>query len=184
MRLSANGLDFIKKHEGFIPYAYDDLVYPTEPYTGEKPLKGTLTIGYGHTANVYPNQTITKNEALALLAQDTQWAQDLVNNNLQVEVSQEQFDALVSHAFNTGRASETLYRLINTGASMLEIGLFWTTTYITSKGIELAGLIRRRAEEFAMFEKKKIIIGSSLVLLTGLSLGIYLYVKSKNKKAV
>jgi GH24 family phage-related lysozyme (muramidase) len=42
--------DYIRKWEKFIPYVYDDGVFPTEPYdpNSGRP-KGTLTIGYGTT---------------------------------------------------------------------------------------------------------------------------------------
>ena len=67
---------------------------------------GNLTVGYGHV--VQPNEkfgTLTKPEALALLASDLKVSEDMVNGysrELEVVWDQNQFDAFVSLAYNSG----------------------------------------------------------------------------------
>jgi lysozyme len=73
-----------------------------------------------------------------------------VNNRLRVEVSQHQFDALVSHAFNCGFSS-TLYSLVNDKAHISKIKHWFTTKYITANGVYLKGLQYRRNDEFEIF---------------------------------
>lgn len=174
MVISSDGLAFIKKHEKFMPKAYDD----AKPYGDVLPLQGTLTIGYGHTKNVYVGQEITEKQAEELLRQDLEWVERLVNGNLQVSVEQHQYDALCSHAFNTGKASETLYRYINNGYPIDAIGEFWTSTYVTAHGFvgKVSGLVKRRTEEFEMFIKKND-TGILTSFLISLAVGILFYLK-------
>lgn len=61
------------------------------------------TIGYGHYGSeVGANQTITESEAETLLRSDMKVFEDAVNNAVKVDISQSQFDALVSLAYNIG----------------------------------------------------------------------------------
>jgi lysozyme len=90
MKISSDGLNLIKKAEGFSPVIY-------------KCSSGYDTIGYGH--RVLPGErfaTITKEQAQELLIKDSQVAQDCVNNAVKVPLSQSQFDALVSLVYNIG----------------------------------------------------------------------------------
>jgi lysozyme len=78
---------------------------------------GVLTIGWGHTGNVIPGQTITEKQALDLLYEDAKESADCVRrflnnwkNNKELtkkgvpswEVTQGQFDSMVSMVFNVG----------------------------------------------------------------------------------
>jgi lysozyme len=76
-----------------------------------------------------------------------------VNSKVKIELNQNQFDALVSHAYNTG-GSETLFSLINKRAADLEIKDWFTKRYIIAGGKVLKGLIRRRRAEADMFFTK------------------------------
>ena len=130
---------------------------------------GIWTVGYGHALkdsdgtwlkgegekykihHLYPElETITEEQAEKILKVDLGLFEHLVENNLRVAVIQNQFDALVSHAFNCG-ISETLYRLINSKSGIEQVKNWWTTKYITSNGKALKGLKIRREKEFELF---------------------------------
>ena len=140
MKTSQTGIDLIKKYEGF----------RSKPYLCPA---GIPTIGYGNTR--YPNgrkvkltdSPISKEDASELLKMSLGGYEKIVNTRLKVEVNQNQFDALVSHTFNTG-GSKTLFSLVNAGADCKK---WWTTTYITSNGTKLKGLVKRRKEEYKLF---------------------------------
>jgi lysozyme len=74
----------------------------------------------------------------------------IVLNKVKRELTQNEFDALVSHTYNTG-GSETLFRLVEANAPINEIKKWWTERYITASGIKLRGLVRRRLVEFELF---------------------------------
>ena len=78
--------------------------------------------------------------------------EEKVNKRLTVNVSQNQYDALVSHTYNTG-GSDTLFKLVNTG-KLKEAGEWIKTKYITGGGKVLPGLVRRRKEESILFTTK------------------------------
>ena len=88
MKTSNNGIELIKRHEGLRLNAY-------------KCTSGKLTIGYGHTKGVKIGQTITKEEAERLLREDLIVAENEINRH-NLNLNQNQFDALVSFVFNVG----------------------------------------------------------------------------------
>ena len=144
--LTSKGLDFIKRHEG-----YSDKVY--------KDSAGNPTIGYGHKA--LPGEDfskgITKEQALALLKQDVQGAVKDVNAALKLSVSQNQFDALVSFAYNAGpRAvlpASQMMQAVNTG-HVTEAN-FTAYRYITENGKHVVsqGLLNRRKDEYRLYSE-------------------------------
>ena len=143
MKTSQSGLDFIADHEGLELVAYPD------PGTGGEP----WTIGVGHTGGVKPGDTCTKHEALQWLAEDVETAEKAVLRMVDVPLSQNQFDALVSFVFNCGAGNfekSTLLRLLNDldydGAS--EQFQRWNR----AAGREMAGLTKRRHAEAALFD--------------------------------
>jgi len=107
MLLSKQGLEFIKRRERFEPRTYLDSA-------------GHPTIGYGHKllpSESYPNG-ISKPDAEKLLVQDVAAAEGAVRRNVTVELTQSQFDALVSFTYNEGPknfAGSTLLRRLNAG---------------------------------------------------------------------
>lgn len=143
MRTSQAGIDFIKRFEGL----------SLKPYICSA---GKPTIGYGST--FYPDgrkvtaqdKSITKDEAEKLLIDTLKPFENKVNRLITVPLTQNQFDALVSHTFNTG-GSDTLFRLINQRADISLIEDWWTTRYITANKKLLSGLVRRRKEEFELY---------------------------------
>lgn len=140
MIVSDKGIALIKQFEGLRLQAYQD--------TG-----GIWTIGVGHTGtDVVAGLMIDEDEAIRLLKSDLAAAESCVDESVEVEVSQAQFDALVSLTFNIGcnafRAS-TLLRLLNAGsydAAAKQFGR-WSK----DNGRILPGLVKRRAAEAELF---------------------------------
>lgn len=140
MRVSSAGLSLIKHSESFQAKAY---LCPA----------GKLTLGYGSTGpHVRPGMTITEPQASALLMQDVSRFEKGVLEAVKVSLSQHQFDALVSLAFNIGlgafRAS-TLVRKLNAGKFAEAAQQF--ARWNRGDGRVLPGLIVRRAAEAALF---------------------------------
>lgn len=71
---STRGINFIKRWEGFRARAY---LCPAN----------VLTIGYGHTRSVVPNQTITEYQGEQLLKQDLVRFEKAVNNLVTVPIN-------------------------------------------------------------------------------------------------
>ena len=101
MTTSDLGIELIKKHEGFRSKAY-------------RCSANVLTIGFGHTLNVKSTDVITKEQGEYFLRQDVEYAEKEVNKH-NLNINQNQFDALVSFVFNLGVgnfARSTLLRRI------------------------------------------------------------------------
>ena len=91
MNISQRGIDLIKKYEGLRLKAYKPVA--TEIY---------WTIGYGHYgADVKEGMEITQKQAEEYLRKDCESSVKAVNA-LKRNLNQNQFDALVSFAFNCG----------------------------------------------------------------------------------
>ena len=104
MRGSQWLFDFIKDEEG-------DPKQKGEPIlTSYKQAGDVWTIGYGHTAGVTADMTITKTQAIQFMYDDLTEAANCVRRlftrwnqqKLDIQITQEQFDVLVSLVFNTG----------------------------------------------------------------------------------
>jgi lysozyme len=168
MKTSDAGIEFIFEHEGFVPYWYDDNIGASGrlKYSGQNP-SGHWTIGYGTLYRpemqdtlplLLPDTAITKKEGLRLAGNDLATAENFVNNRLRVPINANQFDALVSHAYNTG-GSENLMTLVNYGGKVNYNGVnydlenWWKNKYITNAatGNVMAGLKKRRKQEFDLF---------------------------------
>ena len=140
MQLSNKGVHLLKYFEGCETVAYQDSV-------------GVWTIGYGHTKGVYAGMTITQKEADSMLLTELEEYESYVENMVSVELTQEQFDALVVWIYNLGPTnfkSSTLLRKLNSGdysAVPTEI-----KRWNKAGGRVLEGLVKRREAEAAMFE--------------------------------
>lgn len=142
MHTSQQGLDLIKSFEGLRLSAYK---CPADVWT----------IGYGTTAGVKPGQTITKERAEELLREDVKRFEGYVSRLVKVPLTQGQFDALTSFVYNLGPGAlekSTLLDQLNRGdydsaAEQLE-------RWVKAGGKTLAGLVRRRKAERALFEGK------------------------------
>lgn len=133
--MSAEGKKRLKNDEGCVLYAYDDKdgYYPHKRFMPGDKLKGTLTIGYGHTGkDVKPGMTITQAQADALLEQDileheNRVKEQLKNAEITTPISQKQFDAMVNYAFNYGSLGPKFLSKLKKGdyngaAEELEVG--------------------------------------------------------------
>jgi lysozyme len=138
--ISQRGLRLIQKHEGLRLKAY-------------RCPAGVWTIGWGHTGkDVRPGRVITKDEAEALLRKDLDRFEEAVDRAVKVEMTQPQFDALVSFAYNVGEAGmarSTVVRRLNAGNEQgaADALMMW----VKAKGKTLPGLVRRRKEERKLF---------------------------------
>lgn len=138
--MNAAGIKLIKAFEGCKLKAYRDIV-------------GVLTIGYGHTgADVFEGQVITQEEAERLLRDDLEAFEVGVARLVKVSLTENQFAALVSFAYNLGLRAlggSTLLKLLNKGdpeGAALEF-----TKWSHAGGRVVAGLVRRREAEKALF---------------------------------
>jgi lysozyme len=146
MRTSTTGQRLIAEFEGCKLTAY-------------KCPAGIWTIGIGHTTAagkpvVKSGMRITQAEADEILARDLVRFEDAVGRLVRVPVTQNQFDALVSFAFNLGEgnlATSTLLKKLNAGdyAGAADQFARWNK----AKGKVLAGLTRRRAAEADLFRR-------------------------------
>ena len=137
-KISQNGLKLIMQFEGCRLQAY-------------KCAAGVWTIGYGHTAGVYSGMKITQAQAEEYLKQDCEKFEKYVNNPVYVPITetlnQNQFDALVSFAFNCGAGN---LKKLCAGRTAAQIAAA-IPKYNKAAGNVLAGLTRRRAAEVKLF---------------------------------
>ena len=115
---------------------------------------GVWTIGYGHTAGVYKGMKISQAQADEYLKQDVAKFEKYINNPSYVpftdKLNQNQFDALVSFAFNLGQGN---VKKLCTGRVMNQIPSAMQQ-YCKAAGKTLPGLQRRRKAEAALYNKK------------------------------
>jgi GH24 family phage-related lysozyme (muramidase) len=105
MRVSQVGINLIKSFEGCRLVAYKDAA-------------GVPTIGYGHTMGVKMGQTITQSQAEQMFVDDVTIFSDRVASLVKVSITQNQFDALTSLAYNIGVGglkTSTLLEYLNAG---------------------------------------------------------------------
>lgn len=142
-------IEHVKRWEGLKLTAYPD--------PGSR--DGTpWTIGYGHTSDgfmkVSRGMSITVAQAEAALEYDLNETAAKVDELVKVELSDNQFGALVSFAFNVGTtafAKSTLLRKLNKGdyaAVPAELAR-WTF----NDGKPMKGLVNRRAAEAGLWAK-------------------------------
>lgn len=143
MKIGENGKKLIKSFEGFRAIAY---ICPA----------GVPTIGYGTTKingnPVQEGMKITTDEAEEFLEQDLKVFEDAVNNNVNVEINQNQFDALVSFVYNVGIGNfkkSTLLKKLNSGDFLETSNQF--LRWNRGGGKVLRGLVRRREAEKKLF---------------------------------
>ena len=142
MKTSDKGIDLIKKYEGFRAKAY-------------RCSANVLTIGFGHTLNVKSTDVIDKAQAEVFLRQDVEFAEKEVNKH-NLNINQNQFDALVSFVFNLGVgnfARSTLLRKIKSNANDPTIRKEFER-WVYAGGKALNGLVRRRKEEADLYFTK------------------------------
>ena len=144
MHISPSGIDLICNFEGKRLTAYDDGV-------------GVWTIGFGTT--VYPNgikvmkgDTCTEAQAKTYMAHDLKKFEATVNKAVTVQLNQNQFDALVSLAYNIGTnafSKSTLVKKLN--ANDIRGAADQFDVWVNAGGKRMQGLVNRRAKEKALF---------------------------------
>lgn len=143
MKTSQAGVNLIKAFEGLALRAYH---CPA----------GVLTVGYGHTGpDVYLGQQVSVQQAEQLLKNDLKEAEEAVNDSVKIPINQNQFDALVSFAFNVGVGSfkgSTLLRRLNKEQDLAQVAKEEFPRWSKGEGNEvLLGLLRRRSAECELF---------------------------------
>ncbi len=144
MQISKSGIELIKRFEGLRLKAYQDSV-------------GVWTIGYGWTQpvdgkKVGPGMQIDQATADRLLKCGVVQYEQGVNQLVKVKITQGQFDALVSFAYNLGLRSlstSTLLKKLNDGDKQGAADQFGR--WVNAGGKRLDGLVARRAAEREMF---------------------------------
>ena len=114
------------------------------------------TIGYGHTKGVQMGDTCTEEEAEAFLRADLAWAEAAVESATQVDLTDNEFAALVSITFNIGQTNfdrSTLLRELNQRDFVDASAQF--LVWDRQRGVELPGLERRRKAEEALFDTEE-----------------------------
>ena len=139
--ISQQGLELIKRYEGFSPKRY---ICPA----------GKPTIGYGHVMaeNEDIPEEISHEEANKLLLRDVAVAENTVNRLIDADLTQSQFDALVSFTFNLGAAAlarSTLRKRLNEGDFKAAASEFPRWVYAGGKVLD--GLVKRRFAEAELF---------------------------------
>src|SRR5262249_493435 len=122
-------------------------------------IRGTLTIGYGHTdkagpPRVYAGMIITNQQADDILSADLASVEIEVDHLVKVPLNQNQFDALVSFQYNTGWLAHphcSLLDALNRGDYRLADRDF--ILYNRANGKVLEGLVTRRQAEMKLFAK-------------------------------
>jgi len=161
-KLGKKGLDLIKSFESFVPYVYDDLLPPVKGKYREwngGAVKGTLTIGYGHTdaakhpLKIKQGLKVSQAGALEILDVDLDECEEAVNRLVKVDLTQGQFDALVSFAFNCG-AGNLKKLIVPLNKRNYEACRRKFDAFTRSKGQVLKGLVRRRDAEQALWDDR------------------------------
>ena len=146
MKISQKGLDLIKKFEGF----------SAKPYLCPA---GVPTIGYGATYYTNGTKVTMSDEPIS-----EEWAEQLLSNMVHTyekgvislvipKITQNQFDALVSFAYNVGVTNfrkSTLLRLINKDPNNPEIATQFMK-WVRGGGKVINGLIKRRQIESKLY---------------------------------
>jgi lysozyme len=158
-RMSKQGLEFLIREEGFVPYAYNDS-------------RNNATFGVGHLLHLGPVTPADRREwgtrrnpksrefVLEVLERDVASFTEVVLDAVRVRLSANELDALDSLAFNIGpgafRASTVVKRL-NAGdrAEAADAILMWRIP---------AELIPRRHRERALFLRRSAELGIKAAL--------------------
>lgn len=121
---------------------------------------GVWSIGFGHTKNVQPNQTCTKEQAEAWLAEDAKAAADEIRLSVFVPLTDNQLGALLSFVYNVGGHAfgrSRLLRVLNNYRydEVPEQLSRWVNVTMPSGAKAVSdGLVLRRNREIALWNTK------------------------------
>lgn len=150
MKIGVKGLEMIKSFEGWFSRPYKDPI-------------GIPTIGYGFTYYLPSRRKVTMQDAPLTKSQGEAMLREVLTNYendvkrlVKVKVTQNQFDALVSFAYNLGATNlskSTLLRKLNidpNDPSIRDEFVKWNR----AGGQVLKGLTRRRKAEADLYFEK------------------------------
>ena len=166
MRISEQGLDFIKSFEGLRLKSYQDSI-------------GVWTIGWGHTKGVKRGQVITRADAERFIRDDLASIERHLTADLGEDgVLQCQFDALCSFCFNLGIGAymrSTLRKYVKAGRDAdagREFG-----RWVHAGGRVLPGLVRRRKAEAELYAQAggvtPLFVGVIVMIAMGLAIAFF-----------
>jgi lysozyme len=146
MEASEKCLELIRMSEGLRLLSYKDST-------------GKLTIGYGSTLGVVPNQQITEEMAELRLHRDASVAAKAVERLVIKPLKQRQFDGLVDFVFNLGEGrlkNSTMLKYINQNPDDFRIGgemqkWVYGKNRKTGKMEPLPGLVIRRHRDAQLY---------------------------------
>ena len=142
-RISKTGLELLKGFEG--------LRRRSAPLPN-----GGWIVGYGHTRSAREGVEVTEREAEYLLRYDLQEVEELVSHAIHAPLNQNEFDALVSLAWNIGREAflkSDVVNYVNAGEMLAAAESFsaWRKARISGRLIVVDALVRRRTAEKNLF---------------------------------
>lgn len=150
MRVSEQGRELIKAWEGFVPKVYSDI-------------GGVPTVCWGHVVRPTDEQEwgdgASLEECELALVEDLETVEACLDKAIKVAVTQGQFDALVSFAYNVGTGalrSSTLLARLNVGRydAVPEQLRRW----VNVNGKPWIGLVNRRAAECKLWSGSQLTI--------------------------
>lgn len=144
-QISDEGIECLKLLEGYRSTWYRDS-------------EGNPTIGYGHLKEKGDNFTsLTPEEAEVVLRKDIQEVEEYLNT-LDLELEQNEYDALVCLVFNIGQgqfSKSTVLKMIRLNDDINTLTHWADWVYITIGGMKQKskGLANRRRTEMTLFNK-------------------------------
>lgn len=141
-----NGIAHLQDVEGLRLRAYDD-AQPNVKIVSKAQVKGTLTIGYGHTKTVSVGQVISKQKAVELMKVDLSFFEAQVNKLVTAPITVNMFNALVSFCYNVGEGGFKKSKVLentNKGKYKEAAQAFYNWT-------KPEGLIVRRKKEYDLY---------------------------------
>lgn len=165
MKMSDNGINWLKdKQDKILDKQGNHIIYNDQtgkPVNTNEPLPKGATIGYGHlikNGEDFKNG-ISEAKATELLRADIATAERAVRDNITVPLSQNQFDALTSLAYNIGSknfANSTVVKYVNNpnfhSSVYPNLESAWKA-WNRSQGEISNGLINRRQNEWDMYNQ-------------------------------
>lgn len=140
MKTSPAGIAALQRRESCRVRAYQDI-------------RGTWTVGWGHTGpEVHDGLVWTQEQCDAQLVRDLAHFEQEVSDSVTVELTQNEFDAMVSFTYNVGAGNlrtSTFLRLLNAGQrrqAACHLCLFCKAGGLYSDGLNV-----RRADEALQF---------------------------------
>lgn len=142
LKMSRNGLELLKEFEGL-------------RLTAARLPDGRWTMGHGHTQYAREGADISAEDAEALLIYDLIPVSAAVNDAVNPQISQNQFDALVCFAFNVGieafQDSDVLRRVNQERMTEAALAMaIWRAGAFNGRRVVLDALVRRRTAEEAL----------------------------------